>query len=489
MNFSSKKGLTPLVFLFLCVSFVLCSRDRLLIPLDRISEMSHNPGPPSVSSAGLLCTLAPPPFAPSGTSPVLSSSPSVYSVSTRLALQRRAKLRARQQQRYSRDESALTVAVRRLAEYERLFPPRPSMQYATKQLELRVSDAKARLTEIREHLRDDTTDRVTHQALLRTRWMLERWISSAEKESLRASTSPGRPIPPKPVVPSTRKTRRDANLAYFFANSPTRTATSSSQRRYSSRIEQPRTISKHNLEAPQLRTWPLTTTLRAPMNLRGFSSISHDTIPKQSTITLAPDNFSSFPEQPHSDEVDSVPSISEPSSPVQATSTVSSFPPILDIPIDDSLTRTWPGFAVIFMPPQPSDEELLAALNADMEAEPMPDYVSYLLDQLEPIGEGVFLPGLSRRGTTTSSGFEFISRPSIDVYEYPILPRSRLLVRRSVRIPPVRTRLGILSGLRAVCEDASHTGSLDSLPAQEQASPRSGVFSKMRRSMTALGHQ
>jgi len=359
------------------------------------------------------------------------------------------------------------------------------MQYATKQLELRVSDAKARLMEIREHLRDDTTDRVTHQALLRTRWMLERWISSAEKESLCASTSTSRPILPESVVPSTRKTRRD-NLAYFFANSPTRTATSSSQRRYSSRIERCRTISKHNLEPPQLRKWPLTTTLRAPMNLRGFSSTSHDTISERSTIILAPDNPLSFPEQPHSNEVDSVSPISEPSIPVQATSTISSIPPIPDIPIDDSLTRTWPGFAVIYVPPQPSDEELLAALNADMEAEPMPEYVSYLLNQLEPIGEGVFLPGLSRRGTTTSSGFEFISRPSIEVYDYPVLPRSRLLVRRSVRIPPVRTRLGILSGLRAVCEDPSHTESLDSLP---QASPRSGVFSKMRRSMTALGHQ
>jgi hypothetical protein len=489
MNFSPKEGLTPLIFLSLCASIVLYSRDRLLIPFDSISETSHNSGPRPVSSAELLCTIAPPPFAPSGTSPVLPSSPSAYSssVSMRLALQKRANLRARQQQRYSRDESALIVAARRLAEYERLFPPRPSMQYATKQLELRVSDAKARLMEIRDHLRDDTTDRVTHQALLRTRWMLERWISSAEKESLRASTS-GRPIPPESVVYSTRMARRDANLAHFFAHSPTRTATSSSQRKYSSRIEQPRTISKHNIEPPQLRKWPLTTTLLAPMKLRGFSSTSHDTISERSTITLAPASLPSFSEQPHSHEVDSVP-LTRPSIPVQATSPISSFPPIPDIPIDDSLTRAWPGFAVIYVPPQPSDEELLAALNADMEAEPMPEYVSYLLDQLEPIGEGLFLPGLSRRGTTTSSGFEFISRPSIEVYEYPVLPRSRLLVRRSVRIPPVRTRLGILSGLRAVCEDPSHTESLDSLPAQERASPRSGVFSKMRRSMTALGHQ
>jgi hypothetical protein len=459
-----------------------------LIRLNRTSETNQNSGHPSVSSAELLCTLAPPPFAPSATSLALSSSAS-SNITSRLALQRRANIRARRQQRYSREESALATSLRRLDEYERLFPPRPLMQYATGQLELRVRDASARLAEIRELLRDDTTDRVTHQALLRTRWMLERWISSAEKETLRASTSTGRPIPQDSVVPSTRKTRRDANMAYFFAHSPTQTATSSSQRRYSSRIEQPRTISKHNIKPPQLRKWPLTTALHAPTELKAFSSTSHDTIPEQSTITLSPENPPSFLERSLSNEADSVPTVSEPSTPMRATSTISNLPPILDTPIDDSRSRTWPGFAVIYMQPQPSDEELLAALNTDIEAEPMPEYVSYLLDQLEPIGEGVFLPGLSRRGTTTSSGFEFISRPSIEVYEYPFLPRSRLLVRRSVRIPPVRTRLGILSGLRAVCEDPSHPESLDSPPVQGQLSPRSGVFSKMRRGMTALGHQ
>jgi len=63
------------------------------------------------------------------------------------------------------------------------FPPRPSIQYATKQLELRVRDAKARLAELRGLLRDDTTDRETHQAALRARWMLERWSSRPRMSS------------------------------------------------------------------------------------------------------------------------------------------------------------------------------------------------------------------------------------------------------------------------------------------------------------------
>jgi hypothetical protein len=125
-----------------------------------------------------------------------------------------------------------------------------------------------------------------------------------------------------------------------------------------------------------------------------------------------------------------------------------------------------------------------------MEMEPMPEYVSYLLKQLEPIGEDVVLPGLSRRESTTSSGFELISRPSIEVYEYPVLPRSRLLVRRSMRVSPQgRPRLGVMSGLRVACETHSPPQSPPRLAGQELASPRSGVFSKMRRSMAVRGHQ
>jgi hypothetical protein len=481
------RGQTPLAFLF-CASLYLHSR-RELRSLDRTSDGSHTFGRPSVTSAELLCTLAPPPFGPSGTPPVLSPSPSVppSSVSAS-ALQKRVNLRARRQQRYSRDESALAAALRRPAEYERIFPPRPSIQHATKQLELRVDGAKTRLAELRELLRDDATDRGTHEASLRARWMLERWITSAEKAFPRVNTSTGCPVPSDVVDPSTRITRRDANLAYFFAHSPTRiTASPMPKCRYSGPIEQPRRISKQNVEPPQLRKWPLTSTLRAPMKLKGFPSTSYVTDSGRPVVSLPPHNPSLTLEPRHS-HVDSIHSLSEPSSPLQDIS-ASAFPAVPDTPLDDS-RRTWHGFAVIYMPSQPSDEELLAMLSADMEAEPMPEYVSYLLNQLEPIGEGVILPGLSRKESTTSTGFELISRPSIEVYDYPVLPRSRLLVRRSMRFPPsARARLGLLSGLRTVCEYHSPPSSPSIPAAQEQASPRSGVFSKVRRSMTARAHQ
>lgn len=458
--------------------------SNALILLCRTSDTSHNSSRPSITSAALLCNLTSPPLAPSGTSPDYPSSSiaSLSNISTKLALQRRTNLRVRRQQQYSREESALATALRRPAEYERIFPSKPSTQYAVKQLELRVSDAKARLAELRELLRDDTTDQATHQALLRTRWMLERWVSSVEKEVHRASTSTGRPIPP--VIPSTRQTRRDANLAYFFAHSPTRTATPSSQHRFPSSSEPPRRISRHNVGPPQLRKWPLATTLRVPMKLKAFPLNSYDTNSERSIATPAPNDPPSSPEQSSSSEVGSMPPLSGPPSPLQAVSIMPSFPPIPDTPLDDTRTRAWPGIAVIYAPPQPSDEELLAALGADMGTIPMPEYVAYLLDQLESIGEGVLLPGISRRGTTTSLGFEIVSRPSIEVYEYPVLPRSRLLVRRNVRVPPVRTRLGFLSGLRAGCEDSSLPELPGSPSAQGQVSPRSGVFSKMRRSMT-----
>jgi len=455
--------------------------SRLSVPLT-----SNASGYPSISSAELLCTLAP----SSNTLPVLPSSPHAVHppiVSARLTLQKRANLRARRQQRYSREETALASALRLPVEYERIVPSRPSTQYAIKQLELRVSDAKARLKELRDLLLDDTTDQVTHQALLRARWMLEHWITSAEKGLACARISTGPPVPPGAVVPLKRMTRQDANLAYFFAHSPTRTTLSSTRHRFSTPIEQPRRISKHNVEPPQLRKWPLTNTLRAPIELKAFPSTSYDTSSERSVATLpVPHNLSPSPEPRHPPGIDSTPAVVHRPSPLQDVSTTSPPLAVLDTPLDDSPSRTWPGFAVIYVPPQPSDEELLAALSADMEAEPMPEYVSYLLNQLEPIGEGVILPGLSRRGTTTSSGFEFISRPSIDVYEYPTLPRSRLLVRRSMRFPN-HTSLRILSGLCPVGEDVSGPASPPSPGAQGHASPRFGVFSKVRRSMTVRG--
>ena len=458
-----------------------------LIDLDRTSDANHNCG--AITSAELLCTLAPP--------PVLSPSPSVSSrsVSAKLALQQRVTLRARRQQRYSRDESALATALRRTTDYERIFPPRPSIQYATKQLELRLRDAKARLAELRELLRDDTTDRETHQAALRARWMLERWIKSAENELIRENTAMGCPITPDPVGPSTQNTRRDANLAYFFAHSPTRTtASSKTKHRYSSPIEQPRRISKRNVEPLQLRTWPLTSTLHTPMKLKPLPSTStlFVTDSKRSVVPVTPHNPSSSPEPQQSHDVDLISPLAEPSPPQQDIYT-SAFPALPDTPLEDSRTHTWHGFAVIYAPSQPSDEELLAVLGADMEREPMPEYVSYLLNQLEPIGEDVVLPGLSRKESTTSSGFELISRPSIEAYDYPVLPRSRLLVRRSMQVmrvsPQGRPRLGVMSGLRIACESHSPPPSPSRPARQGLASPRSGVFSKMRRSIAVRGHQ
>ena len=100
----------------------------------------------------------------------------------------------------------MATVLRRPAEYGQIFLSRHLTQYAVKQLELHISNAKARLAELHELLPvlwDDTTDQVTYQVLLRTWWMLERWVSSVKKEALCASTSTGRPILPDPVIHST----------------------------------------------------------------------------------------------------------------------------------------------------------------------------------------------------------------------------------------------------------------------------------------------
>ncbi|KAI0246974.1 hypothetical protein BJV78DRAFT_1285944 [Lactifluus subvellereus] len=437
-------------------------------------DASHTLGHPSMTSAKLLCAIVPPSFGFSGP-------PAPHpGVPARPTLQPRASLRARRQQRYSRDESALATALRRSTEYERVIPPKPPMQYATKQLEARINDAKARLTDVRDLLRDDTTDQVTYHASLRTRWMAERWIAAAEKELSRANTLTGYPVSSDTPLPSAQKTRRDANLAYFFTHSPTRTTTLPAQRLFPRPLEQPRRISKHNVEAPQLSKWPLTTTLREPMNLKPFPSMSYDTNSKNSVSSPLPPSPLS-PKQPYPHELDMGSPLSE-SSLLPGVSTASTLSTVPDTPVDDSGAHIWSGFAVIYIPSQPSDEELLAALGADMEAEPIPEYATYLLNQLETIGEGVILPSLSRRESTASSGFEFISRPSIEVYEYPMLPRSRMLIRRSMRVCP--PALGILSGLRTVREDPSPLTSPRILTAHGHEFPRPSVFSKVRRSIT-----
>ena len=441
----------------------------------RTSDTSHTFGYPISSAKPLRASST---LESSHTPLVRLPSPSAPSdgVSSRLALQRRTNLRLHRQQRYSRDESALAATLRRPAEYERVLPPRPSSQYAVRQLEIRVTDAKARLAEVRELLRDETTDQATHQALLRNRWMAEHWIAAAEAELSRADALVGELLPLDAAQPPARKARLDANLAYFFAHSPTRTTAFSTQNKPPGPLGPPRLISKRDVEPPQLRAWPLTTTLREPMKLRIFRSTPYDTGLQPSGATHSPSPPVSPQQQRRPEKLDLGLPISEPS-----TDTTSS----LDTPLDDSSLYSWPGFADIYVPTLLSDEELLAALGADIEKEPMPAYVTYLLDRLESIGEGVGLSVLSRRESTTSSAFEFVSRPSIEVYEYPVLPRSRLLVRRSMRFRSPQTGLKILSGLCPVREDSGPQTPPRSPISPTQSYHRSGVFAKVRRSMTA----
>ena len=467
-------------FYFAVCPFSLCSCGELTRP-HRTSDTSHTFGYPSITSSKPL--LAPSALDSPNTSFARPRSPSAppHGVPSPLTLQRRANIRMRRQQRYSRDESALAASLKRPAEYERVFPPRPSYKYAERQLEVRLSDAKARLTEVRERLRDETTDQATHQAMLRTRWMAERWIAAAEAELSRAGPLASNSVSLDTTQPLARKTRRDdANLAYFFTHSPTRIAVLSTQHRSPSPLNHPRLMSKRDVGPPQLRTWPLTTTLREPMKLKLKTSPSSDISSQPSGPTHLPPSPPISPrQQRHPDKLDLGSPVSEPS-----LYSITTAP--LDTPLDDCSLYTWPGFADIYVPPHLSDEELLAALSANLEKEPMPSYVTYLLDRLEAIGDGVSLPGLSRRGSTTSSAFEFISRPSIEVYEYPVLPRSRLLVRRSMRFRSPQSGLKILSGLCTVREDP-----------RTQTSPRSpitptqtySVLDKMRRSMTVRGRE
>ncbi|KAI0258367.1 hypothetical protein BC834DRAFT_83883 [Gloeopeniophorella convolvens] len=447
-----------------------------------------SPEPPRAAGPALLSAFGTPVASPNRSSSSSLSIPNTM----RLASQRRTSLRVHRQQRYLRDESALAAALQRPTEYERSMLPKPPEQPFVQQLKERLADAKARLAEMRVLIRDDTTDRATHETLLRARWMTEHWITATEAELARTSASLSGSAAPEATASLAPVTRRDINLAHFFAHSPTRTTHFARKRESLAPVEPPRRMTKHNVEPPRLRRWPLTAALRKPL---GTSPIPPcDTKPQSQPSGSSP----SLPSPPGPSLSPPSPSVSSPSSPSTSPSTplpsspsthshwppsrqhslkptsptpemptslqgvvsASTFSTLLDTPLDDPAVRAWPGSAVIYVLPQPSDEELLATLHTEMEAHPMPD--------------------LSRRASMVSSRFELISRPSVDAYEYPTRPRSRLTIRRNPRSCMAPTRVAA-AGTPGFCPVHEQPGS--------PTSQRSSVFARVRRSMTSLGRQ
>ncbi|KII89683.1 hypothetical protein PLICRDRAFT_52845 [Plicaturopsis crispa FD-325 SS-3] len=142
---------------------------------------------------------------------------------------------SRRRERYVREEEALATTLQHCA-------PEPSptelkirtLEKATAMLSAQATTAQQRAESLRSHLAADQreADPVTYVSLQRERWMEERRSASFDAEakalhehlacltkSIKDGESPGTPLSPPPP---TKESRKRANLAVFFARSPTK---------------------------------------------------------------------------------------------------------------------------------------------------------------------------------------------------------------------------------------------------------------------------
>ncbi|KAI0034562.1 hypothetical protein K488DRAFT_69041 [Vararia minispora EC-137] len=232
-------------------------RSRVLPPR-RTPTSSHTFGRPD-----MVFLPAPPTHL---TRPMSASVLSIPSSATVGTSNRRA-------ERYSRDESALaTAATPTLPE----FSPRQLQQFelarAAGLLATRADAARTRLQELRVALADPDLALESRQALQRERWMEEHWLAAAEEEQRRvkdtADTLKVAPVcdSPPTVAPASAVTadaqaRWQANLAKFFASSPTQIEPRA-RRAFPATSHSPRVMSATDIEPPRLRAWPITSDMQ-----------------------------------------------------------------------------------------------------------------------------------------------------------------------------------------------------------------------------------
>ncbi|KAI0316733.1 hypothetical protein OF83DRAFT_1193314 [Amylostereum chailletii] len=378
-------------------------------------------------------------------------------------------LHIRHQERYSRDESALAAAIRDPIPE---FSPRQLQKFelakASSLLRARAQEARERLVAIRTRMANENLGGEELRELQRERWMEERWVVAAEDEEKRvanvasglsASQKQSVPSPSEAIPPPTEQARREANLAKFFARSPTQT-TSRTRRRVVHPL-QTRVLTRRNVEPPQLRMWPIGADLKRsarsprPRSLDSSTlppsftaaALGHGSIPRRSRTNHAPLPLQSVQEdetlQP--DWVHSAPptnsffrrpqTASSESSDGISLQDLDAFPSVVD-------SNPWEGSATIYYVTRPrTREEILEGLLPF----PMPDYVHKLMDAFDDIDEDVslatFSPSIANKLTFSRPRSSvdrdsldspvLLSRPSVDSYQYSSPP-----TRLSMTITP-----------------------------------------------------
>ncbi|KAA1467140.1 hypothetical protein DENSPDRAFT_877081 [Dentipellis sp. KUC8613] len=384
-----------------------------------------------------------------------------------------SQLAARRTARYTLQEAALSAA---LARCRPSHPPRDAQLSALARAlaAARRQEARDRVAALREVMADEGLDNATCARLQRERWLEERWLAQAESEAeaeaqgetktktktkteaqVQVKGKAKQPTTaakgkqnatPAPAAEADTGARRRANLARFFAASPTQTAILSSARTLRrAPLPEPRVIaSPRDVEPPLLRAWPFSETLRRPMRTPRaawslgsplFSPRPNSIPPSTPTSTSTPtalqmhahakrrrtnvptplDTLPELPSdaEPHANTGTSTdtytytytgtgPASAPPTASTSAFPSASSasvttssecgtLPEDLDL-ASDSPSGDGSGYATIFRLALRPRSEILAELqmqvHAGMDA-PMPAYVADLLDQFDGVGVGV----------------------------------------------------------------------------------------------------
>ncbi|TFY51105.1 hypothetical protein EVG20_g11164, partial [Dentipellis fragilis] len=325
-----------------------------------------------------------------------------------------------------------------------------ALELAAARLQARAQEARDRVAALREVMADEGLDNATYERLQRERWLEERWLAKAKAEAEAKQPAAGEKENVRPAADADAEhggggggendARRHANLARFFAKSPTQTAILSSHRTMlRSPLPEPRVIaSPKDIEPPQLRSWPLSETLRQPMKtLRGgrlscpAGSLSS---PRPSSAPTSTSTALHLPLLPHSkrrrtnvptplDTLPELPSDAELSTgtgtgaetgtgtwlaSAPPTASTSAFPSSHTTASSVSITTgsecgTLPedldqdqsqdqsngnGYATIFRLALRPRSEILAGLQMHAHV-PMPAYVADLLDEFDGVGVGI----------------------------------------------------------------------------------------------------
>ncbi|KAI0049440.1 hypothetical protein FA95DRAFT_873827 [Auriscalpium vulgare] len=363
-------------------------------------------------------------------------------------------LKARRLERYEREEAALRISLQRT----RPSPSAHALQVAqleltTAMFDARARDTKARLEELRALLatpeESAKMESMAREDLLKRRWMDERWVVAAEQTQKAAEQTQNvleRNMDSLLATKenqssnssSTLRARKEANLAKFFARSPTTTSALPRRRRMID--EEPRRISHRDVEPYRLRTWPLDAYLRRPLNIGSLSF--NLPVPVSPTTSSTPRRS---PKRPSPIECPLPPVIELEVSP--PTTTSAAFPGSRHTATATNRSSTasslssseWPpsGYATIFCVVPRSHAEILADASPGFQ---LPDYVAGLLADFSHIKDDITLPLASdltskqlqqRQSMDSYESGVLVARPSADHYEYEPEPKS---FRRSFRL-------------------------------------------------------